>query len=182
MEIVHNIAESNGVDELICVAADDFCNNLHSNNEMTLVSHLYEWLADSASTSHVANHHKLFHSFTPLVKSVNGVGNATVKAEGCGTVKLTSEINGQKYLLTLQNVLYIPNNTHNLFSLGCWDATRGMYTGGNDILQLYTKLGTCTLTRQQVSNNLYRLMNITPIFLSLTSSYPAITHVTHSKN
>ena len=84
-------------------------------------SHLifYNWLADSAMTSHICNRHEAFLRFHPLTATtVTGVGNLVTKAKGQGTVELTSWCNGHKYILQLENVLYIPNNRNNLISLG----------------------------------------------------------------
>ena len=76
-------------------------------------SHLifYNWLTDGATTSHVCNRHEAFTSFHPLTATtVTGVGNLVTKAKGWGTVELTSWYNGHKYILQLENVLYILNN------------------------------------------------------------------------
>jgi hypothetical protein len=49
------------------------------------------------------------------------VGNVKAKAEGQGTVELISSCNGRKYILQLEDVLYIPMNRNNLIALGKWD-------------------------------------------------------------
>ena len=103
----------------------------------------YNWLADSATTSHVCNRREAFTSFRPLTATtVTGVGNLVTKAEGRGTVELTSWCNGHKYILQLENVLYIPNNRNNLISLGKWDQEGRQFTGGGGVLTLITKDGT----------------------------------------
>ena len=71
----------------------------------------YNWLADSATTSHVCNRRDAFTSFHSLTATkVTGVGNMVTKAEGQGIVELTSWCNGHKFILQLENVLCIPNN------------------------------------------------------------------------
>ena len=71
----------------------------------------YNWLTDSATTSHVYNRCEAFTSFHLLTATtVTGVGNLVTKAKGRGTVELTSWCNGHKFILQLENVLYIPNN------------------------------------------------------------------------
>jgi hypothetical protein len=90
----------------------------------------YDWLADSAASSHVSNKRELFSKFEELNTPVNGVGNAKTHAKGKGTVEIETEVDGRKYRLTLANVLYIPSNAHNLLSLGRWDAAGGTYQGG----------------------------------------------------
>ena len=79
---------------------------------------LYDWLADSATTSHVTNMCDAFITFTPLEKPVHGVGNVQTHAEGKGNIKIISTVNVIKHQLTLKDVLYIPTNQQNLISLG----------------------------------------------------------------
>ena len=58
-------------------------------------------------------------TYEPLMgKTVAGVGNKHANVEGCGTIELESAFRGNKYLLKLENVLYIPSNRNNLISLG----------------------------------------------------------------
>jgi hypothetical protein len=81
--------------------------------------HLYEWLADSATTSHVVNQCAIFTAYRPQSgASIAGVGGTMVVVEGCGTVKLESECGGTRYILELRDVLHIPTNKNNLLSLG----------------------------------------------------------------
>ena len=51
----------------------------------------YDWLGDSATTSHVCNRHEAFKTFYPLTDTtVSGVGNVKTEAKGQGTVELKS--------------------------------------------------------------------------------------------
>src|SRR6202522_3433372 len=118
----------------------------------------YNWLADSATTSHVCNRREAFTSFHPLTATnVTGVGNLVTKAEGRGTVELISWCNGHKYILQLENVLYIPNNRNNLISLGKWDQGGRRFTGGGGVLTLITKDGILVARGTKVGNNLYNM-------------------------
>ena len=56
-----------------------------------------------------------------VIHKVTGVGNLKTKAKGRGIVELISWCNHHKYILQLENVLYIPTNRNNLISLGKWD-------------------------------------------------------------
>jgi hypothetical protein len=79
----------------------------------------YDCLADSVSTSHVLNQHEAFISFKASEKiMVRGIGGIKTHTEGRGTVQLESTCNGQKFTLTLKDILYIPNNKNNLIFLG----------------------------------------------------------------
>ena len=81
----------------------------------------YDWLADSATTSHVSNQRDAFKTYQPLTDTnVSGVGNVKTKALGRGTIELNSSYNGKNYIIELKNVLYIPTNRNNLISLGRW--------------------------------------------------------------
>jgi hypothetical protein len=122
----------------------------------------YNWLADSATTSHVTNQHDAFKTFKPLNGiTVSGVENVKEKAKGRGTVVLISYYDGHKYMLELQDVLYIPTNRNNLLSLGKWDKGGGQYVGGKGVLTLITKDGKLVVYGTKVENNLYCLNVIT---------------------
>ena len=56
----------------------------------------------------------------------------------------------------MENILYIPSNPNNLFSLGRWDTAGGQYTGGGGAIILITKDGK-SIACCKISNNLYRM-------------------------
>ena len=96
--------------------------DVSNSNEFDEHLIFYNWLTDSATTSHVCNRHDAFTSFHPLTATkVTEVGNMVTKAKGRGIVELTSWCKGHKYILQLENVLYIPNNWNNFISLSKWD-------------------------------------------------------------
>jgi len=71
----------------------------------------YDWLGNTCTTSHVVNHKNAFMNYQPLKwKQVRGVGNLVTQAEGQGTIQIELNIDGKKYISTLNNVLYIPTN------------------------------------------------------------------------
>ena len=121
----------------------------------------YDWLADTATTSHITNMRDAFTTFEPLNRNVSGVGNTKTSAEGRGTVNLTTQFDNHKYLLTLQDVLYVPSNLHNLLSLGRWDSAGGLYQGGNGTLALIAKNGQTVATGTKINNHLYKIKNVT---------------------
>jgi len=59
------------------------------------------WLADSAASSHLSNKCEMFIEFTPLNKSITGVGNTDIPVKGRGTVKLKSWTNAQTFVIVL---------------------------------------------------------------------------------
>ena len=121
--------ESNVVGEQIVVMADeepvdeelynfDTFNKCNTGgiNECFI---LYNWLADSATTSHITYQWEAFTSYTPLGKSsVTGVGGNQATMVCQGTVELVSTCNGQEFILLLQNVLYVLGAWNNLILLG----------------------------------------------------------------
>jgi hypothetical protein len=118
----------------------------------------YHWLADSATTSHITNQRETFITYKPLTgKTVAGVGNNKANIEGRGTIELESCYKGHKYLLRLDDVLYIPSNCNNLISLGRWDKAGGWYTGGGGVLTLITKDGKQIAQGTKIQNNLYNM-------------------------
>src|ERR1700730_1564675 len=89
----------------------------------------YDWYADSATTSHIANSRDAFSSYQLITDTaISGVGEAITHPEGRGTVTLTSKYNDKIYALQLQDVLHVPTNKNNLFSLGRWDAAGNTYS------------------------------------------------------
>jgi hypothetical protein len=70
---------------------------------------MYDWLADSGSTNHIANRRDMFISFEPTPgATVHGVGGKTTSVEGHGTVPLVACYGNQERVLNLKDVKYIP--------------------------------------------------------------------------
>jgi hypothetical protein len=148
------------VEEVTFMMEEDPNSTNHVNNVKQYADAFtfYDWFADSATTSHICNQKDAFVSYKPLTgKTVSGVGNNKAKIEGRGTVELESINNGYKYLLKLEDVLYIPSNRNNLISLGRWDQAGGRYTGGGGALTLITKDGKQVARGTKVGNNLYKM-------------------------
>jgi hypothetical protein len=71
----------------------------------------YDWVADSATTSHICNAREAFAEYSPADGiTVAGVGNTKMSVAGHGTVKLHSCCEGWEYNLRLENVLHILYN------------------------------------------------------------------------
>jgi hypothetical protein len=79
----------------------------------------YDWLADSTTTSHITNQRDILINYKPAHSTnIAGVGNINTAAIGRGTVELDTEYEGQRYILCLQDILYIPTNRNSLILLG----------------------------------------------------------------
>jgi hypothetical protein len=146
--------DKSGIDQAFNLDEPDVCDSSEYNPSVIW----YDWLGDSASTSHVCNRREAFKTFQLLTgKTVSGVGDVKAEAKGRGTVELKSTYNGHHYILQLKDVLYIPKNRKNLISLGRWDKAGGYYKGGGGGLTLYTKIGTPVTRGTQIGNNLYKM-------------------------
>jgi len=123
------------------------------------MSDLYDWLADSGTTSHITHQRDAFATYEMLPKlTVSGIGGITASAVGKGTVFLHSECNGIVHMLQLQNVLHVPKNTNSLLSLGCWEQQQGrsiMIKHGK--LSLLTKDDITVARGTRLSNRLYQM-------------------------
>ena len=85
-----------------------------------------------------------------------GVGNIKTAVQGCGTVKLLTECDGQTYILKLENILYPPSNCNSLLLLDQWNVAGSSYTSDNGILSL-EKGGKRIARGQIMRNNLCKL-------------------------
>jgi hypothetical protein len=68
----------------------------------------YDWMADSATSSHITHQRKAFTTYTPITnKIITGVGGKEAIIAGQGTVELVSMCKGQSYTPLLENVLHV---------------------------------------------------------------------------
>lgn len=123
---------------------------------------MYDWLADSGSTNHIANRRELFSSYerTPEA-TVHGVGGNITQVAGRGTIVLTAQYGTRKRTLRLENVNHIPSNKYNIFALGRWDSQGRKYKASNGELTLYNGRNDPVLKGHKISSNLYKF-NIPP--------------------
>ena len=87
-----------------------------------------DWLADSATTSHISNERQTFVDFTPLTSSsIMGVGDQLIQALGHGTVILKCKVGNEVFTHCLQDVLYAPKAVNNLLSVRRLDDAGGEF-------------------------------------------------------
>jgi hypothetical protein len=116
----------------------------------------YDWLADSATTSHIVNCHDVFKTFETIKNTpITGVGGLQTHTEGHGDVNIYTKLNGETHFIHLCNILYVPSNRNNLFSLRHWLA-KGSDFCGHD-LTLISKTGNPITKGILTSNNLIKL-------------------------
>ena len=118
----------------------------------------YDCFAVLAATSHITNRRDAFVSYRLTHDTlIEGVGSSIARAEGRGTIELESQCGGKNYVLRLHDVLYIPNNKYNIFSLGRWSAVGGQIFVEDGTLSLITNSGKCTAQGTKTENNLYKM-------------------------
>jgi hypothetical protein len=75
---------------------------------------------DSGASQHMTANRNYFSTYTPFESpcKIDGICNYTTQALGKGTIQMTFYINGQATCGSFNDVLYIPNLSKNLFSVG----------------------------------------------------------------
>jgi len=86
----------------------------------------YFWVADSATTSHIACQRNIFTTFMLVDKKIKGIGTEPVPVKGRGTVILTSYYYNNKRKIKLHNVAYVPSAAMNLLSISRFEAGSGI--------------------------------------------------------
>ena len=85
----------------------------------------YDWILDSATTSHVCTIRDAFIDYTPLKDStIKGLGDP-VTAHGRGTVIVDFTINGKTIHHQLRDVLHMPDAPNCLLSIPRIDEAQG---------------------------------------------------------
>ena len=140
---------------------------------------MYDWLADSGSTNHIACRRDLFSSYeqTPDA-TVHGVGGKIIQVAGRGTVSLTARYGSRKRILHLENVNYIPSNKYNIFALGRWDSQGRRYQACNGELILFNRQDMPVLKGQKINSNIYKF-NLVPCDASRSTNDKIYTFTTN---
>jgi len=139
---------------------------------------LYNWLADTGTTSHMTHRHDAFTTYKPITQiPIKGISNIKVFAIKRGTVYLHSKCDGCIYTLQLNKVLHVPHNQNSLLLLGCWEATMGRkFLGENGKLTLVTKEGRSIAQGIRLSNRLYQMtFTLAPVPLLNNISFNMLT-------
>jgi len=130
-----------------------------SSDKMDIHLIYYDWLADSAATTHITYQHDAFITYKSIPEvPISGVGGLKMCAIGQGRVNLWSECDGKMYILELHDVLHVPDNRNNLLSLRQWETAGHSYIACDSILSLLTKDRKPVARGAKVRNNLYKMM------------------------
>ena len=133
-----------------------------------------KWLFDSACTDHMVNDVTLLHDAQPYASSCTVANNHSAAVTAKGTVRLTNHLGN---LVTLRDVLLVPNLQHNLISLSRADEAGMSYNGQHGALML--RHNGYQLLRGQLTHKLYEV-DCTPqtCTADATMHAPPAAHVT----
>lgn len=117
-----------------------------------------EWVADSGATNHMANNLDWFVEYQqyPMPKWCVVGNGAEVEILGVGKVELLSKVDNRVIWVELQKVLYIPQLTTNLLSIGACTAKGLTATFSGDSWTL-NKGGLTVVVGKRVKDSLYKL-------------------------
>ena len=100
----------------------------------------YDWVSDSATTSHICNQREAFINYTPLKNSpVQGLGSIPAQAAGCGTVIVNFAVKGDNIQHKLQDVPHVPEAPNSLLSVSRIDDSGGHVSFQGGKCELYSK-------------------------------------------
>ena len=129
-----------------------------ASSQKSQLHHLYDWLADSGTTSHIMHRCDAFSTYEKLPKlAIAGVGDIRTHTIGKGTIYLRSECNGLAHILELKNALHVPNNRNNLLLLARWEKHGRFFIGHHGKLSLYTDEGTVIARGRKIAKKLYHM-------------------------
>ena len=79
------------------------------------------WFADLGASQHITNKMEFFKNFTTIKhgdKPIKTADDQILQAVGFGDIKIRTRVEGNWALATLEDVLYVPGLSTNLFSIG----------------------------------------------------------------
>lgn len=138
----------------------------HSYSESVFENICYKdesvFLFDSGASSHFCSDHNLFNDLKPIHKVVKQ-GKGEIVALGIGNISVVLKDEKDYVHVNVEDVLYVPGMTRNLFSLGVLEQKGWTFKGSNGYLYIYDKCGNIFL---KVSNknclypiNAYKVIN-----------------------
>jgi len=153
--------------------------NFDENDEMAPHLVYTDWLTNTAATLHITNRRDAFITYESIPAiTIMGVGSTKTCTIGQGDINLRSECDGQPYLLKLRNVLHVPENKNNLFSLGQWEKDgRSIYVN-DGVIALHMRNGIIAAKGHKIHNNLYKIcFAISPVSVTITCAFIADDHL-----
>ncbi|KAK9688266.1 protein of unknown function (DUF4219) [Popillia japonica] len=106
------------------------------------------WFLDSGATDHMVNDKQLFTSLRKLDKPIKiavAKQGQMLEANFVGDMEVISAVNGKNIKIPIENVLYVPNLLHNLFSVRKVEDKGMKITFFNKKLVMLTQIGEMSL-------------------------------------
>jgi len=117
----------------------------------------YDWVLDSATTSHICTIRDAFTDYTSLKNStIQGLGSDPVTAHGRGTILVDFAVNGETIRHQLRDVLHVPGAPNCLLSVPRIDEAQGHVEFSNGECTLKDKKGN-TIGKGSLFDRLYIL-------------------------
>ena len=141
---------------------------------------------DSGCTQHMSDQRSFFTNFRPIAKlerPIDGIGGAKLYAHGIGDIAVSRKANGIKIDGWLRDVLYVPQLTVNLVSIGCITENGYMVVFSKDSAKIMQKDDT-VMEGSRIGKTLYRLdisAKTPPITSLIASSSSATLNVWHER-
>ena len=89
------------------------------------------WLLDSGATHHFCNDLTYLHNVKSCAVDVTFANDSSMTAAKKGDVRLNCHIGKVTHVVTLKDVLFVPELKANLLSVPCVDRSKHTWTGGN---------------------------------------------------
>jgi transposase InsO family protein len=148
------------------------------------------WYSDSAASGYYCHDRAMFSSFMSIPPRDVILGdNRVIKAVGCGTIRVESNVDGRMIVGTLTEVLYVPDMSVNLLSVSKM-TERGLqvHYAGNQCT-VTTTSGKVICRGEKTNGGLYRLA-IRPIppkqstasaLISTNNAAPSLVNLWHTR-
>lgn len=127
---------------------------------VTAVINEEDWLGDSAASRHMSFRRDWFTTFQEnndgAVASVQIGDNTRIEVEGYGSIEVSALVNGEWEPRTIENVLYVPKLSKNLFSVGATTSKNLKVIFLNDKMEIYSNRLVTVGIKQ--SNQCYKML------------------------
>ena len=104
--------------EMAFVATND---DVHMSDLNDIEVPLYSWIIDTGTTMHITHTQDALTNYVSAKKEILGIGTMPILAEGHSNLKIRTRVQNKLFVVTLKNVLYVPNMRFNILSIGHLD-------------------------------------------------------------
>ncbi|CAL1672269.1 unnamed protein product [Lasius platythorax] len=141
------------------VTVDNSASVLTVTSEWPTINNKDVWLPDSGASDHMTSREEWFtklESVGDRERPVTLGNNKVIFAIGKGEIQFEARVADKITKYTMADVLYVPDISRNLFSLGAAAAKGAEYSGKQDVLKIYSK-GKLAIFGKKFKHGLYSL-------------------------